>query len=137
MVELDFSKLMAIKPETKKDETETAKAPTGILEAPTDIGALEWDSEIGDGEKPGKKATGKKDPATEKERSRLADLRKADADRIKQSEKLRRQILKACNGKELDYRTLFLQAAECISLMTGDKVFYNQIRDKVGSSQAE
>lgn len=47
------------------------------------------------------------------------------ADNIKESEKLRSRItkdIKAARPKE----DILLMAIECIGLMTGDKVFYNQ-----------
>lgn len=68
---------------------------------------------------------------------RESDERKAEKERykrayseygknIKASEAGRSEILKGVKNGE-DLTTLFLKAAEVISLMTGDKVFYSQI----------
>ncbi len=51
-------------------------------------------------------------------------------DNIRKAGQLRETILQGVRAG-LSPTTLFLQAAECISLMTGDRIFYDQIMDDV------
>ena len=63
------------------------------------------------------------------ERQHLEGLQ-AYQENIRRAGSLRTEILKA-TAAGTDTTTLFLKAAECISLMTGDTVFYSTIRDNV------
>jgi|GEM_PF-4957372 len=55
---------------------------------------------------------------------------KAHQEAIKKSEVLQCEILKGMNSNE-DITTLFLKACEVVSLITGTKEFYTQIKRKI------
>lgn len=60
----------------------------------------------------------------EQDKEELSKILLMYADRNLKSEEIRAFI--NINIKALDTKTLLIKAIECISLMTGDKVFYNQ-----------
>jgi len=59
---------------------------------------------------------------------RLAAAYKKQQENVKKSERLRAEVNKSIQAGEPVYKVL-LKAIECISLMTGDKVFYNMNKD--------
>jgi hypothetical protein len=67
---------------------------------------------------------------TEALQRRTAAEYKRLAENIKKSEAIRTKITKGIQAGESTYR-LLLQAMECISLMTGDTVFYSQGKDEL------
>lgn len=66
-----------------------------------------------------------KENVTEAIQERVAGLYKDQAERIRVSERLRIEITKGLNNGK-DPSSILLTALECISLMTGDKLFYEQ-----------
>lgn len=60
----------------------------------------------------------------------LSEAYKECQNNIKRSETLRTEILKGVSAGE-DIQSLFLKAAECISRMTGDSVFLDQIKKRI------
>lgn len=61
----------------------------------------------------------------QEENQRLSEMYKRQAENIRKSEALRTKVQKGI-AAGVDTFTLLLQAMECISLMTGDTVFYDQ-----------
>lgn len=70
------------------------------------------------------------------ERARLLETYQLLQDNIKASGTLRTEILKGARAGE-SIATLFLSAVKCISLMTGDTVFYSQIEADVKAIYGE
>lgn len=61
----------------------------------------------------------------QEENRRLSEMYKRQSENIRKSEALRTKVQKGI-AAGVDTFTLLLQAMECISLMTGDTVFYDQ-----------
>ena len=70
------------------------------------------------------------------DRARLLETYRQLQDNIKASGTLRTDILKGARAGE-SIATLFLSAVKCISLMTGDTVFYRQIEADVRAIHGE
>lgn len=72
----------------------------------------------------------------QEDRKRTEEVYRKYQQNIKRSEVLRAEIMKGVNNGEPPL-ALLLKASKCISLMTGDTLFYNHIEDKLEKNYKE
>ena len=108
---------------------QAAESHTNGLQVHTDINTLTNEDNHSEGQtggtdqRYGKLEIEKRDQ--EKERELMRNNLKKQCENIRLSEHLRRKIYKAVNNGE-NHTDILLMAIECISLMTGDRVFIEQ-----------
>ena len=104
-------------PETRNRDGQTPTNPDRLPQTPPEPGKAEKVLQI------------KADQAAA-EKEYCSGVLKEYQRNIKLSEQYRSEILKGAKAGT-DIKELFLKAAEVISLLTSDKLFYNQLKDTV------